>query len=87
MAAPAPTIYALSPTTIPAAGGRVVQLVARDLDATTTVTIGGTAATNVAVTSTFLLQCAAPAQAAGPAAVAVTTAGGTTTKVGAVRYV
>jgi hypothetical protein len=86
---PAPLIYAVTPNRSKAAGGRTIQVVGRDFTAVnTTMTIGGTAATNVVPVSSFLLDASVPAGTVGAADVIVTTPAGTSpTAVGAVTYV
>jgi hypothetical protein len=87
-AVPAPTGYYLSPRIAAAAGGRLIEIVGRDFTPiNTTVTVGGTAATNVQPVSQFLATCNVPAHAAGAADVVVTTPNGSATMVGAVTYV
>jgi hypothetical protein len=88
MAGPAPTYIALTPNRAKAAGGRTIQVVGRNFAAiNTTMTIGGTAATNVVPVSQFLLDATVPAGTVGAADVVVTTPDGTATAVGALTYV
>ena len=86
MANPAPILYAVSPAIVPAAGGRVVQMVGSQIDPLGTVQCGGNPAT-LFCDSRFLAQFSAPAHAAGKADVRLTTPDGTVTLVGAITYV
>jgi hypothetical protein len=88
-AAPGPGGYYVTPNRALAAGGRLITLVGHDFTAVnTTVTVGGTAATNVQPVSQFLAVCNVPAHAVGAADVIITTPNGTgPTMVGAVTYV
>ena len=79
-----PTIIAVTPAAEPAAGGTVAQLVGTNLDASLTVTVGGTAATSVAVVSQFLARFTCPAHAAGNSDVVATTTGGSATRTGGI---
>jgi hypothetical protein len=79
---PVPTIASLSPSSGGMEGGTVVTVTGTGFDTAaggTTVTIGGVAATAVTVTSETSLTCTAPAGAAGPADVVVSTSGGSAT--------
>jgi hypothetical protein len=68
------------------AGGEVVVITGTDLITTSAVTFGGTAATNIATTSTTV-TVTTPAHAAGLVNVVLTTmSGGTATKIGAFTF-
>jgi hypothetical protein len=88
MANPAPKAYAVSPAIVPAAGGRLVQMVTANVDpASVAITVGGTAVAGVFMDSRFLGQFTVPAKTAGAYDLVVTTTDGTSTLVGAFRYV
>jgi hypothetical protein len=70
-----PTVTKISPTTGPVAGGTTVTVTGTNFAATSTVAVGGIAATNVHVTSTTSLTFATPAQVAGLADVVVSSFG------------
>ncbi len=72
-----PTVTAISPPTGTTFGGTLVMITGTNFNGTTGVTIGGVAATNVAVTSSTSLFAVTPANVAGEASVQVTTPGGT----------
>src|SRR5206468_2176460 len=76
----------ISPNQGPTGGGNTVFLVGTNLSGVTAVTIGGHAATITSNTPT-MVTVLAPAGLAGPADVAVTTAGGTATGAYAYAYV
>jgi hypothetical protein len=84
---PAPIVYAITPNKIPAAGGRSVQVVGRNLDVTTSATIGGAPVTTPELVSTFLSQATAPAHVAGPADLVVNNSSGSVTVTGGITYV
>jgi len=69
---PAPTVAALSPVQGSTAGGTAVTITGTNFVTGATVTIGGTAATNVVVVGSTQITAATPAGAAGPAMVTVT---------------
>jgi hypothetical protein len=70
---PAPTVSSISPNGGPPAGGTAVTIAGTNFVAPATVTIGGTAATGVAVTSPTTITATTPAHAAGIVDVAVQT--------------
>ncbi len=72
---PAPTVTSLTPLTGPTTGGTPVTLSGTGFLAGATVTVGGTAATVTALTSTTI-TAVTPAHAAGAASVVVTNPGG-----------
>lgn len=85
-ATPIPT--AISPNSGPVTGGTIVTITGTDFDATTTVAIGGNAATNVALLSSTSLRAEVPAGAAfGAVDVSTTNADGTGTLAGGYTYV
>jgi hypothetical protein len=67
-----PTLSAITPSSGPSSGGTPVTLTGTDFQTGATVTIGGTAATNVSVLSATQLLATAPAGSAGAKAVVVT---------------
>ena len=87
MASPPPIVYAITPNKIPAAGGRIVQVVGRNLDLTSTWTIGGGPVNPIQDISTFFSQGGAPAHAAGPADLVVNNSGGSVTVTGGITYI
>ncbi|WP_280352582.1 IPT/TIG domain-containing protein [Nocardia abscessus] len=78
---PAPTLAAVAPNSGPETGGNTVTLTGTGLTGTTAVTFDGTPATSFTVVSDTEITAIAPA-GTGPAAVAVTTAGGISNPVG-----
>lgn len=72
----APTLTALVPSSGPASAGTVVTLTGMNLATASAVTFGATAV-SFAVVSNTQITADAPAGPAGPAAVTITTAGGT----------
>ncbi|MFB8349045.1 IPT/TIG domain-containing protein [Streptomyces niveus] len=72
----APTLTALVPGSGPTSAGTVVTLIGTNLSTASAVTFGGTAAAFTVVSDTQT-TAVAPAGAAGPVTVTVTTAGGT----------
>jgi photosystem II stability/assembly factor-like uncharacterized protein len=75
-----PTVSSVVPTAGTAAGGTALSIAGTNFAAgQTTVTVGGSAATGVAVSSATLLTAVSPAHAAGAADVVVTTPGGSAT--------
>ena len=82
-----PTLAGVSPASGPTAGGTPVTLTGNHLTGTTGVMVGGVAATGVTVVSDTQVNAVAPAHAAGPADVSVTTPGGTATLTTAFTYI
>ncbi len=74
---PLPTVTAIAPAGGSTSGGTTVTITGTNFVAPATVTLGGTAATDVAVVNATTLTATTPAHAAGAAAVLVTTLGGT----------
>lgn len=74
-----PTISSLDDSAIPTAGGDLVLIRGNRFTGTTTVTFGGTAASDFTVVSDGLIAAVAPAHAAGTVAVVVTNAAGAST--------
>jgi hypothetical protein len=83
----APTVTAISPTSGLTVGGANVTITGTNFTGATAVTIGGSAATSVAVVNSTTVMAITPAHAAGAADVAVTTPGGTGTGTGFYTYV
>jgi len=69
---PAPTVSGISPTSVTTAGGTPVTVTGTGFLAGATLTIGGTAATNVVVSNSTTITATTPALAAGAADVVVT---------------
>ena len=82
----APVITGVTPSSGPAAGGTSVTISGALLTGATSVTIGGIPATSVTVVDDTTITATTPANTPGPADVAVTTGGGTTTSAGAFIY-
>lgn len=76
--APEVVVTGISPRTGPTAGGTLVAIVGSGFAAGATVTVGGVAATNVAVAGPTSLTARTPARVAGPADVSVSIPGGET---------
>src|SRR5262249_6998193 len=74
--APAPTLSSVSPNSGPASGNTAITISGTNFSAGASVTIGGIAATNIAVTSSTSITANTPAHAAGAANVTVTNADG-----------
>lgn len=74
-----PTITSVSPTSGNKDGGTPVTITGTNFTGTTSVTFGGVFATSVIVVSDTEITCIAPAGAAGPVNVVVTTSGGPST--------
>ncbi|MGA5756753.1 IPT/TIG domain-containing protein [Nonomuraea bangladeshensis] len=83
---PDATIDSVFPASGAAAGGTALTIRGRNFTPGTTVTIGGTAATDVVVVNDTLIECKAPAHAAGAVAVVVITDAGAATKAGGFTY-
>jgi hypothetical protein len=76
---PAPTVTSCSPNNGPASGGNTVTVSGTNFVATpTSITFGGTAATNIAFSSATAVTCTAPVHAAGTVSVVVTNPDGQT---------
>jgi hypothetical protein len=71
----APTVTTVSPNNGPAAGGTAVTITGTNFAAGATVTIGGTAATNVVVVSGTSITATTPAHPSGAVTVTVTVSG------------
>ncbi len=69
---PPPSVSSVNPSTGPVAGGTSVTVNGSGFANNATVSFGGTAATNVQVTSGTAISCKTPAHGAGQVAVAVT---------------
>jgi hypothetical protein len=77
---PAPSVSSISPTSGPTTGGTTITVTGTGfVSGATTVTVGGNAATNVAVANANTLYCTSPAGTSGNASVVVTTSGGAST--------
>jgi IPT/TIG domain len=74
--APTPQLTTVSPTSGPTAGGTAVTLTGQNFASGATVTVGGTAATNVVVISGTQITAKTPPHAQGSASVTVTNPGG-----------
>ena len=85
---PPPTFISITPSSGPAAGGQTVTITGTNfVTGSTSVTVGGIAATNVSVSSSTSLTMTTPAHTAGTVDVIVTTTGGSVTGTGAYTYV
>lgn len=80
-----PVVSALSPSQGPTAGGAIVRLTGIGFVNVTAVHVAGEAAHYTVVSSTEI-DVVMPAHSAGPAAITVTTAGGTSESTGASTY-
>ncbi len=74
---PAPTVESVTPSGGSSAGGTTVAIEGTHYTGVTAVTFGGTDATSFRVNSVGVITAVAPAKAAGPYDVQVTTAAGT----------
>ncbi|MBU6317248.1 MAG: IPT/TIG domain-containing protein, partial [Acidobacteria bacterium] len=83
----APTVTAVGPATGPASGGTTITITGTNLLSTSSVTVGGIEATDVAVLSATQLTAVTPAGSAGLKSVVVTTSGGTATRPNAFTYI
>jgi len=72
-----PEVTAVSPSSGPLSGGRLVTITGTGFTGATAVTIGGTAATAMTVVNATTITATTPAGSAGTASVLVTTPGGT----------
>ncbi|WMT72491.1 Ig-like domain repeat protein [Bradyrhizobium sp. Ash2021] len=86
IAAIAPSVSSVSPTSGSTAGGTSLTITGTALTGATGVTVGGAAATNVTVVNDTTVTATAPARSAGTVDVRVTTAGGTSAISGNDRY-
>ncbi len=73
-----PIVSSISPAAGPIAGGTTVTITGKDIAGASAVSFGSTAATSVTTATSTTLTAVAPAGAAGPVDVTVTTPGGTT---------
>jgi len=73
---PAPTVSSISPGSGPTAGGTPVTITGTGFASGATVTLGGSAATNVAVANSTTITATTPAHAAGAVNIVVTNADG-----------
>ncbi|MCK0208669.1 putative Ig domain-containing protein [Starkeya koreensis] len=80
VAAPAPTISAITPSAGPTTGGTSVTITGAGLSGATAVTFGGAAGTDLVVSSDASLTVKTPARVAGAVDVAVTAPGGSATE-------
>jgi len=76
---PLPTVTSVSPTTGSGAGGTPITITGANIAGATSVSIGGTAATNLVVNSPTSITVTTPAHTAGAVSIEVTTVGGTNT--------
>jgi formylglycine-generating enzyme required for sulfatase activity len=72
-----PSISSVTPNVGPTAGGTAITITGTNLTGTSSVTIGGVAATSVSVVSATTVTAVTPAGTAGAKTVSVTTPGGT----------
>ena len=85
---PAPVVSSVSPTSGPTAGGTSITITGTGFLAGASVSVGGTAATNVAVANSTTITAATPAHAAGTVDVMVTnTDAQSGTKTGGFTYI
>lgn len=82
----APVVSTVSPASGPVGGGTTITISGSNLLSTSAVSIGGVPAASFAVVSMTSVTAVTPPGAVGPAAVAVTTAGGTATQPNAFTY-
>jgi hypothetical protein len=82
---PPPTVVSVSPNVSLPAGGNVT-ITGADFTGTPTVTIGGTAATNVTLVNNTTITCTVPAGTVGSKAVVVTNENGSGTLANGYRY-
>jgi hypothetical protein len=83
---PPPTLSFVTPTGGRVSGGTRVTLTGTNFVGPVMVTVGGTPATGVVVVNGTAMTALTPPGTTGPAAIAVTTSGGTTTLPGAFTY-
>ena len=84
---PAPTISSVSPSSGTTLGGTVITITGENLTGTTSVTVGGVAATSVVVVNATSITAVTPAGTAGVKTIAVTTPSGTVNLPNAFSYV
>lgn len=84
---PAPTITAVSPEISTTDGGTAVTLTGTNFDSASSVTIGGVAATSVALINSTTITCVTPAHAAGAVDVVVTNGTDSDTLTDGITYV
>lgn len=82
----AATVTAISPASVPAAGGTVVTITGTDLAGSEGVTFGGTAGTAFKVISNTTIQVTTPAKTAGAYNVVVKDDSGDVTKTNFITY-
>jgi formylglycine-generating enzyme required for sulfatase activity len=82
----APAITSVTPASGSTDGGTLIAITGTNLTGTSTVTIGGTAATSVTVVNSTTVTAVTPTGSAGAANVSLTTPGGTATANGAYTY-
>jgi hypothetical protein len=82
----APTISAVSPITGNTAGGTTITITGTNLIGTTSLTVGGIAATSVTVLSATQVTAITPAGTAGVKDIVLSTAGGSVTSAGSFTY-
>lgn len=83
---PAATVESVFPMSGTAAGGTALTVKGRNFTPGSTVTVGGTAATDLVVVDDTTIQFKSPAHAAGAVAVVVTTDAGAATKANGFTY-
>ena len=82
-----PTITSIAPTSGVVAGGTTITITGTNLTGTTSVTVGGVAATSFTVVSSTSVTVVTPSGSAGVKNVVLITPGGTATKYGSFTYV
>jgi outer membrane autotransporter protein len=83
----APTVTAILPVSGPTGSGTAITISGTNFTGATAVTIGGVAATGIAIVNPTTITATTPAHAAGTVNVAVTTSGGTGTGTGLFTYI
>ena len=83
----APTVSAINPNFGPSIGGTPITVIGTNLTGTTSVTVGGAAATSVVVVSSTQITAVTPTGTVGARDVIVTTTNGTVTKTGGFTYI
>jgi formylglycine-generating enzyme required for sulfatase activity len=81
-----PTISSVSPSTGPPTGGTAITITGTNLTGTTSVTVGGAAATAVVAVNSTTVTAVTPAGTVGARDVVVSTAAGNATLIGAFVY-